>query len=679
MKKIEEFEFYCDINKKLDCYIEMLAKYEYTSYKNGQPDKKNIFGTNNKVPFQGYETIEGLNTSQFWQGNSSKIKERVDTQIEQLYNNTNRTKEESNKLETLQKAKEAINDFEFYSQMDKRIDCYIEMLSKDEYTKYRKGQPDKKNIFGSLNKVPFQGYETIEGLDTSHFWNANSDRVKERIENQIEELKNKERKTEEEKDKLKKLQKAEKNIDFYEFTTNIDKRIDCYIEMLSKDEYTKYRKGKPDEKNIFGFNNKVLFQGYETIEGLDTSHFWNSNSDRVKERIENQIEELKNKERKTEEEQEKLKKLQKAERNIEFYEFTTNIDKKIDCYIKMLSMDEYTKYKNGHPDPNNIFVPKNKIKFYGYEEIDGLNTSYFWGNNLSGIKDRLKNQIEVLKNKDSVSKEEKEKIRQLKKAERAIEEYEFDSILEKRIDCYIEMLSMNEYTRYEKAKPDNNNILVSRNTIPFKGYDTIDGLNTSHFFIDNSQRIKERIESQIGKLKDKDRKTDEEQEKVKDFQKAKKAIDIYEFSIQGSIDKRIECYIEMLGMDEYTRYEKGQPDKSNILASNHKISFKGYEEIEGLNTSNFWSRNKEKIIARLFYNLDEEGNKVQHNYSGPKYDKARKAILEYERVGSIDEYIEKKKNTLFNLRENASNLALSEIEKAGSLIRHILNDERETA
>ena len=624
MKKIEEFEFYCDINKKLDCYIEMLAKYEYTSYKNGQPDKKNIFGTNNKVPFQGYETIEGLNTSQFWQGNSSKIKERVDTQIEQLYNNTNRTKEESNKLETLQKAKEAINDFEFYSQMDKRIDCYIEMLSKDEYTKYRKGQPDKKNIFGSLNKVPFQ-------------------------------------------------------VDFYEFTTNIDKRIDCYIEMLSKDEYTKYRKGKPDEKNIFGFNNKVLFQGYETIEGLDTSHFWNSNSDRVKERIENQIEELKNKERKTEEEQEKLKKLQKAERNIEFYEFTTNIDKKIDCYIKMLSMDEYTKYKNGHPDPNNIFVPKNKIKFYGYEEIDGLNTSYFWGNNLSGIKDRLKNQIEVLKNKDSVSKEEKEKIRQLKKAERAIEEYEFDSILEKRIDCYIEMLSMNEYTRYEKAKPDNNNILVSRNTIPFKGYDTIDGLNTSHFFIDNSQRIKERIESQIGKLKDKDRKTDEEQEKVKDFQKAKKAIDIYEFSIQGSIDKRIECYIEMLGMDEYTRYEKGQPDKSNILASNHKISFKGYEEIEGLNTSNFWSRNKEKIIARLFYNLDEEGNKVQHNYSGPKYDKARKAILEYERVGSIDEYIEKKKNTLFNLRENASNLALSEIEKAGSLIRHILNDERETA
>ena len=407
---------------------------------------------------------------------------------------------------------------------DGKIELFIEMLGKEEYTKYEKGFPDKNNIFSQVNRVPFQGYETIEGLDTSHFWGANSDRVKERIENQIEELKNKERKTEEEKDKLKKLQKAEKNIDFYEFTTNIDKRIDCYIEMLSKDEYTKYRKGKLDEKNIFGYNNKVPFQGYETIEGIDTSHFWNANSDRVKERIENQIEELKNKERKTEEENRKLIKFQKVKKAIDVYDFTSqkNVDRRIDCFIEMLSKDEYTNYRKGKPDEKNIFGFYNKVPFQGYETIEEINTSRFWQGNSSKIKERVDAQIEQLYNNTNRTKEESNRLEALQKAKEAINDFEFYLQMDKRIDCYIEMLSKDEYTKYRKGKPDEKNIFGFNNKVPFQGYENIRGLNTSQFFRRNSDKIKEKLREKIRKIRSKKTLTLEEQENIRKLERVEK-------------------------------------------------------------------------------------------------------------------------------------------------------------
>ena len=118
------------------------------------------------------------------------------------------------------------------------------MLSNDEYTKYEGGIGNNNNIFVTLNKIPFKGYETIEGLNTSHFWSnkKNSKKIKEKVENKIKELMSKERLTGEEQIKLEKLQKAERAIDCFEFNNNIDKRVDCYIEMLTDNEYTGYEK-----------------------------------------------------------------------------------------------------------------------------------------------------------------------------------------------------------------------------------------------------------------------------------------------------------------------------------------------------------------------------------------------------------------------------------------------------
>ena len=60
--------------------------------------------------------------------------------------------------------------------------------------------------------------------------------------------------------------------------SNLDKRIDVFIDMLSEDKYTTYEAGKPNNTNILRQNNKVPFKGYESIAGLNTSQFWCSNS-----------------------------------------------------------------------------------------------------------------------------------------------------------------------------------------------------------------------------------------------------------------------------------------------------------------------------------------------------------------------------------------------------------------
>ena len=209
-----------------------------------------------------------------------------------------------------------------------------------------------------------------------------------------------------------------------------------------------------------------------------------------------------------------------------------------------------------------------------------------------------------------------------------------------KIDLFIEMLSEDKYTGYKKLGngqigPDENNIFKSINETSFKGYENITGLNTSHFWIDNSDEIKARIKE----LKKKENLTEEEEKKL---EKAEQAIDCYEF--KNNLERRIDCFIEMLSEDKYVGYEKGVSNDNNIFKKNNEVSFKGYENITGLNTSSFWKRNSIEIISRLFYNTDSKGNKLENDYSGPEYDKARKAILEYAKVESMDEYIDKMKS-----------------------------------
>ncbi|MCF0125455.1 MAG: hypothetical protein HUJ68_06840 [Clostridia bacterium] len=140
----------------------------------------------------------------------------------------------------------------------------------------------------------------------------------------------------------------------------------------------------------------------------------------------------------------------------------------------------------------------------------------------------------------------------------------------------------------------------------------------------------------------------------------------------------------MLANDKYTGYEKGSLNDNNIFKYENKVSFKGYENIEGLNTSRFWNNNSIKIIAVLFYNTNGTEDKLEKDYSTPEYDKARQAILKHLKVADIDEYIEKlknekKRNTLISLRENASDIKISEIEQAGRIIRNILDKDKEIA
>ena len=63
------------------------------------------------------------------------------------------------------------------------------------------------------------------------------------------------------------------------------------------------------------------------------------------------------------------------------------------------------------------------------------------------------------------------------------------------------MLSYDEYTKFENGIGDKNNIFVHENEIPFKGYEMIEGLNTSHFWSNkkNSKKIKEKVENKRGR------------------------------------------------------------------------------------------------------------------------------------------------------------------------------------
>ena len=369
---------------KIRIFIDMLSNPKYTNYVNGTLDENNIFAKNNKVPFDGYEHIQGLNTSRFWGYNSDRIIQTINTLKNKLESKEEKTFEEEQKLIKLNKALKAINDYNFVNKnnLKYRIEEFIEMLSNPKYTNYVNGTFDGNNIFAKNNKVPFEGYEHIDGLNTSQFWRVNSNKIIEVIYIQKTELKNKENRTQDEEQKLIKLNKALKAIDDYNFVNkdNLKYRIEKFIEMLSNPKYTNYVNGTLDENNIFAKNNKVPFDGYEHIQGLNTSRFWGYNSDRIIQTINTLKNKLESKEEKTFEEEQKLIKLNKALKAIDDYNFVNkdNLKYRIEKFIEMLSNSKYTNYINNIPDDNNIFSATNKIPFEGYEHIDGLNTSQFW-------------------------------------------------------------------------------------------------------------------------------------------------------------------------------------------------------------------------------------------------------------------------------------------------------------
>ena len=343
---------------------------------------------------------------------------------------------------------------------------------------------------------------------------------------------------------------------------------------------------------------------------------------------------------------------------------------KIDLFIEMLAEDKYTRYEKGEATKNNILNKKNEVSFEGYENIK---IGQFWHNNSLKIIERIQGQLQELKDKGNLTKEEISYEEKLQKALKAIDLFNFynPQNLNIKIDCFIEMLADEQYTKYENGKPDDNNIFKNDNNVNFKGYENIEGLTTGQFWYSHSQQIIARIQRQLQELKDKGNLTKEEISYEEKLQKAIKAIDCYNFYNPRNLNLKIDCFIEMLADEKYTE---------NIFMSRKGVPYKGYENIEGLNTAGLWSKHVTKIIARLFYNTDENGNKLEKDYSDQEYDRARQAILDYANVTKIDEYIGKlkckeKKNTLERLRENTSNLIMYDVYKAGNIVQRILNSE----
>ena len=658
-KAISDYNFYNQnrVDLKIDKFIEMLSMPEYTSYKDGWPDAKNIFKVSNKVPFKDYEHIDGLNTSSFFSKNTDRIVAVIKEQQELLLKKEKITIEEKEELEKLKKAAKAISDYNFYNpiNLNLRIEKYIEMLSENKYTSYKDGKPDNNNIFSQPNKVPFKDYEHIDGLNTSGYWTRSGEEIERIIKERIHNLQEKEKLNQEEEQQLEKLNKATKAIADYIFSNpnNIDLRVDKFIEMASMDEYTSYKDGKPDENNIFKYDNKVPYKDYEHIDGLYVSKFSYKNADKIIERIKGKLNILSQKEILTEEEKEELEKLNKATKAIADYNFVNpkNVELKIDKFIEMLSMDEYTRYKNGQPDETNIFSQNNKVPFKGYEHIKGLDTSHFWDDNSDIIEQHVKDKIRIIAEKKDLTAEELKELKKLRGISEKINDYKFvnRSNIASKIDKFIEMLSMPEYTSYKDGKPDEKNILKGSNKVQFKDYEHIDGLNTSGFS-KNIDRIVAVIKEQQELLLKKEKITIEEKEELEKLKKAAKAISDYNFYNPINLNLRIEKYIEMLSENKYTSYKDGKPDNNNIFSQPNKVPFKDYEHIDGLNTSGYWTRSGEeieRIIKERIHNLQEKEKLTQEEEKQlEKLKKATKAIADYNFVNpknvelKIDKFIE---------------------------------------
>ena len=90
----------------------------------------------------------------------------------------------------------------------------------------------------------------------------------------------------------------------------------------------------------------------------------------------------------------------------------------------------------------------------------------------------------------------------------------------KRIEVFIEMLSEEKYTSYEKGQPNAQNIFYQKNLVPYKSYENIDGLKIGNFWQYNQEKI-------IQKLSELEEKAETEEERAK-YKKVRRAIDEYE-------------------------------------------------------------------------------------------------------------------------------------------------------
>ena len=646
-KRYLSYSLKIDMNKLLKSFATNNYEYEFRARLNYII---NILKDNNKEILDYFESIQDIEENNI------------------LYNN-NPTEEQINNF---------INNLKISHET--KIKIFIKMLSIPKYTSYIDRIPDSNNIFSQSNKVSFEGYEHINGLNTSLFWKSNSNKIIETIYSQRKKLERKENKTQQDNEKLSKLNLALKAIDGYDFANkNYSQcRIEVFIKMLSNSKYTSYIDGIPDRNNIFSNYNKVSFEGYEHINGLNTSQFWNNNSNKIIETIYLQKKELERKENRIQQDNEKISELNLALKAIDDYNFANRINpqRRIETFIKMLSNSKYTSYIDGIPDRNNIFSNYNKVSFEGYEHINGLNTSLFWKSNSNKIIETIYSQRKKLERKENKTQQDNEKLSELNLALKAIDDYDFANKHnpQRRIEVFIKMLSNSKYTSYIDGVPDSNNIFARSNKVSFEGYEHINGLDTSLFWTHNSNKIIETIYLQKKELERKENKTQQDNEKLSELNSALKAIDDYAVANRINSQRRIETFIKMLSNSKYTSYINGVLDKNNIFSNYNKVNFEGYEHINGLDTSNFWKSNSNKfIIPLLFYNkIYDKKNKsyIDSNldYSLSKYDSARSAVMEYLNYNrrkkkqpefkTIDEYIDtldktkKEVKSLIELRDS---------------------------
>lgn len=611
----------CKTNS-IDLFLDVIGGESefYTSYESRGvhkylPDKNNVFMYSNNVFYGESQEIGGnLNLSYLWANNKDAIKQRLQEKLDDSIG----TKEH----EKYERAKQRIDKYEFCNFCDasKRIDMFIEMASKEYYTSYVRNQmnhlvPDDNNIF--IREVPFEGYEDIkEYFNVAFIWSTHRDDVKKRVEELLEKTKG--------TLEHKKYERSQVAIDNYEFLNHGDatKRIDKFIDMISREDelYTSYTLSSnrnayvTNNNNVFRERNTVAYDGYEETQ---VSNFWGSKKDEIKQRLKELLEITKGTEEYT--------KYERAQKAIDKFEFVNINDatKRIDLFIDMISREDkkYTSF-----DDNNVFVERNKVPFEGYEGlVEYVNTSSLWNKQSDSIIERLNELLDLTKGTEEYKKYER--------AQKEIEEYKFVKRCDatRRIDTFIDMISKEEYTSYvvnenvKKISPNKNNVFGAMNEIAFEGYEDIkEYINTKSFWSYNKDQIKMRINElkRICPVNEIDK-----------YERAIKAIDKYEFLNYADASKRFEIFIDMLNRkdkryvsftyDEITKMES--MDELNIFNSRIKsnpIPFDGYEDLgEYVNTSQFWSNNKSKIIALLF-----ESDKYRFN---EEYDIARENVMYY--------------------------------------------------
>ena len=428
-------------------------------------------------------------------------------------------------------------------------------------------------------------------------------------------------------------------------------KIKIFIDMLSDKKYTSYINGLPDSNNIFSVKNIVSFKGYEHNEGLNIGQFWRSNSNIIIETLLTQKREMESKENRTSNENEKLMELNQALKAIDEYDFVniSNIKRKIEKFVDMLSNSKYTNYVNGLPDSNNVFSVKNMVPFEGYEHIEGLNIGKFWGHHSNTIIETLLTQKREMESRENRTSNENERLMKLNQALKVIDDFDFANRNnpKRRVEKFIDMLSDSKYTSYVNGQPDSNNIFSAINKIPFVGYEHINGLNTSQFWKTNSDKIMELIFAQKKEIENKENRTSNENERLMKLNQALKAIDDFDFANRNNPKRRVEKFIDMLSDSKYTSYVNGQPDSNNIFSAINKIPFVGYEHINGLNTSQFWKTNSDKIMELIFAQKKEIENKENRtsneNERLMKLNQALKAIDDYDfaKSSSISKRINK--------------------------------------